>query len=190
MPTDRVLKVVGDNDDRDLFDPFALDDRGYSRDNFYTKSTDGKGNSETKYMKLPPSFIARIGELVASRKVPAYRTDADFIRDAILHRLHDVSQMVKNGELESFVNRQVMLSRVASRREEMSEFNALVTTHEEAMTECVQTGDRPLLGELLNDAEHDLLNVRPAYQRRLRILVKRFRDEWNKMARDDEEGKH
>jgi hypothetical protein len=60
----------------------------YSADRFYVDATDGRGHSEKVHAALPPGIHSQLGALIAGRTVPTYRTMADFVRDAIIHRLH------------------------------------------------------------------------------------------------------
>lgn len=165
----------------DTFDPFATDKKGYSLDKFYTKSTDGKGISETKYVKLPPSLIGEIGELIAQRKIPDYRTDADFIRDAIVHRLRYVAEMVADGKLQGVVNRQVMLNENMRVMQDMEECQMIVTTHRDSFEKAVQVKDAIMLEVALDAAEGNLDVLREAYQVELRGLIKDYRRELNRM---------
>lgn len=169
------LKVVNEHD------PFKGENSGYSRDNFYVGAVDGSGGSETKYLKMAGSVLGQIGELVSSKLVPAYRTEADFIRDAVIHRLHDVNEMVSDSRIESVVNRMVMLDRIRARQVELAEFNSIVTNHEEAMQACVANEDTELLGDLISDAESDWEALRPSYQKRLDIVLEKYRVELAKL---------
>lgn len=190
MTTGRPLRLVNGNGEMaQSHDPFAGDNAGgYSKDKFYTRSTDAKGNSETKYMKVSPVILGAVGELVASRKIAAYRTEADFFRDAAVHRLMDINEKIKDGRLLDTVNRTVMLSRVADRQTELTELSMLIDQHRESMQMCYEQKDKPLLRELLEDAEADIEQLRPTYQARLRNLIVEFREKYKSLEdhSDDE----
>jgi hypothetical protein len=175
VPEPRRLTAVDDT-----YDPFSTDDKGYDKNSFYTNGGN-RGDNEVKSIRLPMSTIAKIGEMIASRDVPAYKTEADFYRDAIVHRLHDVAEMRKNGDLLQFVNIQTMASRVAMRRDDMASLNQLVMSYEEAMGEALRMEDKPLLETLLGEAENDIEELRPTYQFKLRDIIKRYRGEYNRM---------
>jgi hypothetical protein len=172
------LKVVGE---QSSFDPFAGETKGYHRENFYTGARDGAGNSETKYLKISGSILGQIGALVSGRKVPAYKTEADFIRDAIVHRLHDVGVMIEDGTILSTVNRSVKLDRIQQRQVELQEFAAIINQHEESMAQCVQSEDDMLLEELINDAESDYEDLRPNYQARLTVVIDKYKTELKRL---------
>lgn len=174
MPSQARLRAVGDSVD-DRFDPFATEKKGYSPDKFYTKSTDGKGVSETKYIKVPPSLIGEIGELVAARVIPDYKTDGDFIRDAIVHRLHEIAEMRQDGRLAAVVNRQVMLNENMRVMQDMEECQMIVTTHRDSFEKAVQVGDALMLAVALDNAEGNLDVLRPAYQAELRGSITEYK---------------
>lgn len=169
------LRVVGGNSVPDEYDPFATENNGYSVDAFYTRSTDGNGVSETKYVKLPPSLLAGIGDLVASRVIPEYRTEADVIRDAVYHRLHHVAMMKRDGKLVRLINRQIMLARASSHLHEMSELETLIEQHSAAMEQAAQTKDAEFLREIIECAEDDLNYLREAHKNRLQRVITDYR---------------
>lgn len=101
-------------------DPWALSGSGYSQDNFYTRSTDGNGHSSLVHVKISPALHGELTRLVQGADVPEYRTHADVVRDALIHRLryiHDqYSGTVSLAALE-VEQRQAELDRIAGERE-------------------------------------------------------------------------
>lgn len=162
------------------FDPFAPEDRGYSRTQFYIGSG-GRENGDSKSVRFPTWTIGPLGELIASRKVADYRTEADFWRDAAIHRLHDVAEMLDDDGLRMVVNRQIVLARIASRQTELAELNKIVSDFETTMRECVEAGDTGLLEVLLDDAEHDCGELRPVYRQKLSQVIDTYKVELAKM---------
>ncbi len=66
---------------------------------FVTNSTDSRGHSDTLRANVPQGWLAIIGQVVQAGKIPAYRTTADFVRDAIWHRLDYIAgKIVLDGE--------------------------------------------------------------------------------------------
>lgn len=91
-------RITGDAADPE--DPWALaQTNGYSIDNFYTRSTDGRGHSENVQAKLSPAMIGEINALVHSRELPGYKTVQDFIRDACVHRAKYVSDLLRSSRI-------------------------------------------------------------------------------------------
>ena len=86
----------------DPLDPWSIaSGAGYSIDNFYVRSTDGKGHSENIQAKLSPAVLGQLQALISGGICP-YRTVQDFIRDAVIHRakyLHEASQSGRIKEI-------------------------------------------------------------------------------------------
>lgn len=67
---------------------------GYRDNEFYTRSTDDRGHSQlSPRIRLRPEIAQELSALVARRTIPAYRTTADVIRDAVVHRLHTIGSI-------------------------------------------------------------------------------------------------
>lgn len=182
---DRRLTVVGDENGESVFDPFGSEDsRKYSKTQFYTGSG-GREHGESKNVRLPTWTIGQLGELIASRKIPEYRTEADFWRDAAVHRLHDIGEMLDDDAIRMLVNRQVILLRIASRQAELAELNKIISDFEVAMRDCVQTGDTGLLSSLLDDANYDLHQLRPVYREKLNKMIDTYNEELRKMRKNE-----
>lgn len=84
---------LSDNSDSD----WGVVSSGYKATGIYSKSTDGNGHSELLHLKVPPNINARVAEVCA--EIKTYRTTHDFIRDAIVHRLHWYAEQKKLGKL-------------------------------------------------------------------------------------------
>lgn len=70
-------------------DDWELDDgRTYSPSKLYTKATDGHGHSSQMPVNFPPAMQAVMAALV-ERKA-GYNSKAAFIRDAVVHRIHQL----------------------------------------------------------------------------------------------------
>ena len=85
----------------------------YSRGDFYCRSTNkynhheslrafpGGTRAETglpEIIAVPPDLVSAINEAVDSFHTP-YRTQHDFIRDAAVHRLHDLDEALLDHSL-------------------------------------------------------------------------------------------
>lgn len=81
-----------------MHDEFATQQSSsYSKDEYYIAATDSKGHGTKSYMNVPPLVKGEIAALIASRTIPVYRTEMDFWRDAGVHRLHDLSEMLSES---------------------------------------------------------------------------------------------
>lgn len=165
-------------------DPFAFEHKGYSQDSFYVRSTGPGGEQgEQKYLKMSPTILGAIAKVVYSKDIPAYRTDADFIRDAVVHRLKYVNDRIAAGDISGIIDTHVRNSRIEARQLELSETLHMINLHEETMRMAIENEDWELLNDLLDDAEHDVNNIRLTYANKLNVVIKKYRDRmpkgWN-----------
>ena len=75
----------------------------YSLDNFYIAAQDTKGHGNTIHARVPPNIMRAVDELVQSKAFVQLRTSSDFVRDAIHHRLHYLSER-NSSTVDSEVN--------------------------------------------------------------------------------------
>lgn len=73
-------------------DPFKLTTDDYSVDDFYIASKDKARESEVIRVRVPAQAARQMSEIIQQRRVPMYRTREDFYRDAVIHRLHYLSE--------------------------------------------------------------------------------------------------
>lgn len=115
-----TARVTGQQSDPD--DPWAMaQTNGYDIDNFYTRSTDGKGHSENVQAKLSPAMVGELSALINRRELP-YRTVQDFIRDACVHRAKYVSDLLATRRIDELsfgklVAAEAKLIQIEQRRE-------------------------------------------------------------------------
>ena len=82
MPRYNNLHSVNPPEDIDYW---ALNDPAYDINAFYTTASQ---DSASPRVRISNKQLSIISALVASKEIPDYRTPADFIRDAIYHRLY------------------------------------------------------------------------------------------------------
>jgi hypothetical protein len=152
--------MIGDNLQPGPADSWALDNNDYSADKFYTKSTDGRGNSELLNVKVSPFVYGILAELVEASDFPDYRTKADVIRDSLVHRLHHLRAMVKDEKrMEGLRHRTEMLAReayVERLKNEMVQEQRYADALVEAMELGVNSGNVGMTGDAIEAAERAL----------------------------------
>lgn len=140
---------TGEGDDErstDVHDPEAwttVSPGGYARNRYYMKATDGHGHSDNVQVKITTQIGGMIGALVSSGTT-AYRTNQDFIRDAIVHRLHDLHEMHKAGaiagQLPEIIAKAAM-EQAKVERESRGDLCASTATEIEVLIQRGQTDD-------------------------------------------------
>lgn len=72
--------------------------QGYDPTKFYISSADSKGHQYTlNKINLPQSYAGLLG--LIRDYYPEYRTNADVVRDALVHRLSQLNARVQDGEI-------------------------------------------------------------------------------------------
>lgn len=142
------------------YDSWVLENNEYSPDKFYTKSTDGRGNSEMLTIRATPFTFGLIAEMVESPDFPDYKTKADVIRDALAHLLHyrremagDPVRMASLKRKTAMLMAEAQAERLKAEMEQEARFaDALV----DIMDVGVSSGNVTALGEAIDQAERAL----------------------------------
>jgi len=144
----------------------------YDQAKFYQAATDKRGHSKSVRFSLPPDQMYRLAVLVANDKTP-YQTTQDFIRDAIVHRLHWIENNLP--DMEPVAN---VFTRAAELSYQLAVIEAsekLVNYYREA---AVHAGDKEreqLAGQIRDTiAEADTLQVRQVDVDKLKDLLARL----------------
>lgn len=126
-------------------DAWATDDGGYSETRFFTRSTDGHGHREEVRVRVPPHIHGRMTALVQSGAIPAYKTYGDIARDALVHRMHWLSEHANDPELRASLSAYLALHmmdvRVAEARDMHQRVNHLREQIRELGDEALRNDD-------------------------------------------------
>lgn len=122
-------------------DPWALAQSGYAKDKIYTRSTDGHGHSELLYVKLSPALMAVVTEAV--EKVDGYRTKADVVRDALIHRAHDVNEWMRDSDHINLkpVDTEVRMAEIQQTQANMAYWDQLIDELDTLLRRLIEQGD-------------------------------------------------
>lgn len=82
----------------------------YSPQKFYTNTEDKHGHSSLLRVWVPKNLAGQIGRIVESGVIPELRSRADFYRDAMLHRAHNIATWLDDGVLDKEVRLSMLLS--------------------------------------------------------------------------------
>jgi Arc/MetJ-type ribon-helix-helix transcriptional regulator len=125
----------------------------YSRDTFYTGSTDGNGGSVSMTISVPPAMVSQLAALVQSGRFPSLRTKEAAIRDALHHRLHDYGEMLDDPEFERRTALWRRIDEAGRRKSELDAIEAHVGDVRELLERARGKGDRVMEAEIVQDAE-------------------------------------
>jgi Arc/MetJ-type ribon-helix-helix transcriptional regulator len=99
----------------------------YDPEKFYTEASDKGGRGDPVNARIPPQVAGTIAALVQSGKIPQYRTQSDFIRDAVVHRLHTIGEKVDSGEIVRTVNLIALLNYEIQAERAKKDYNTLMS---------------------------------------------------------------
>lgn len=157
-------------------DPWSLSSTNYSQENFYVRATDGNGHDATLQTKVSPALLGEIQRLVQSREIPQYRTYADLVRDALVHRLRylaDEYPGAVNLHALEIEQRQAEVDRVLGEREA---WDKLLTDLERTLAKLIQLNELDEAEWLMEQNEYNESMSLP-YLARLNKTLGKYRAE-------------
>jgi hypothetical protein len=178
------------------FDPFqtSTDKDEYSRANFYVKTVIGRRQGGTpRNIQVPfdQNQHAIMAQLIQQRVIPAYQTVQDLIRDAVYHRIHDLTTGDEDVPIwvdDPVVVRLATIERLAAR----AEMAHKTMTAERAQVEMIRTsleagvdiGHRNEIRRLLEDATNALDHVEGLVSKaELRAIITEYTEQLTNLDR-------
>jgi len=136
-------------------DPFSLDDKlSYDPDDFYVRSTDGRGHNENVQIKLPPEVINQMSSVVLSGCIPEYGNSIqNLIRNAIVHQVKKDLDRIDSGDLTKRVNEWIYRTKIKMIRDAVADREKLVTEMEEGLADVATKKDWNALDQLIQEGE-------------------------------------
>jgi len=122
----------------------------YSRTRFYTKASDNKGHREEIRVKVPPHIYDAIGRIVRSDgkgPIPEYRTMSDFVRDAIVHRLHDLWELGMVQGIEDALRQHLAMEAILEYHERESMYSSFIERSKPIISSLLGEGTPAALQE-------------------------------------------
>ena len=130
---------------------------GYNPNGFYTQASDGKGHSGKLTVKIPVNVAGEIANVYQSGKIPEIRNAQDFVRDAIIHRLHQLQPILDDPDLERQIGMWTISNEALRARQQREEFAEMMTAIDEQIAHLSVTRQtdklREYLTELVDKAE-------------------------------------
>lgn len=161
----------------DSFDPWkVLEDEvkgaedDYSPDEFYTKATNKHDHSSTPYsVRVDPSTSAQISALIASGKIPHYKTPSDFFRDALVHRLHYLVYRMDLGtdEMRELLSRTREQARMDMLAAQVADIEKMIDTAQEQINNARLKGDLFVMEQVREGLERQVATLREPYRGRV-----------------------
>ena len=151
-------------------------DDGYDARHYYTQSSDSKGHHAKIQVKLPTNIAGEIARLVQSGVIPEYDTAQALVRDAVIHRLHEVNAWIKDEDLSRTITMWTIHNDAihkASQREQFKEMMNGVDEHcQFLMNRGRNDGVREYVSDLLEKNMAVPIELRTEYIANLEAKLK------------------
>jgi hypothetical protein len=139
----------------------------YNPDSIHIRASDENGHSWKGRIILPKHWPGWIEAIVQAPLFPEYRTIADFIRDAVYHRLHhwgtNPTRPLDIG-LQHRLSLERMQNRLAASRDFSNQVSVFVTEMDNTCQELQRSRDHNGLARLLDEVEDEVrANFSPPY---------------------------
>ena len=169
-----LLEATGHASSGDDVDSYGVvQSTTYDRKEFYIGGTDKRGMSVQKRLRVPPQVAQRIAQLIQSGSWP-WRTDGEFMVDAVFHRLRDVAEWTGDGGM----NRMMAVMRIASRQElinrEVADLEKVVSEFRTTCETAQRNGDWASLTTSLIHMSNDMDEIRDPYRRQVQGLIAQY----------------
>ena len=161
----------------DVPDGLAVETHGYSRDKFYTASVSNNGQHASLRVNVPIQIKAQLDTLVASRSISAYKTFQCFVRDAIVHRLHDIADMAADGKLQHFLGVWGTLTEMEQRILDIEMMQMTVQKTMDLLARAHRYGDTAMIQEVVESATAEFMVVREPYRSKALDEIARYMGE-------------
>jgi hypothetical protein len=184
LPPAAAHELAQQQQENGSFDPWTVDEQqdGYEPGRFYVKTVLSKrqgGQPRNVQVPLDPQLHAIASAIVQQRVVPAYNTVQDLIRDAVLHRVHQLTHGTEGVPVyidDPYVRELAQDARDGAREEMLSMLNTRelerVSRLHQIFEDISNTGNRTDMIELADRVKDAITKVKGANSKdRLRELA-------------------
>lgn len=150
------------------------EDADYSTHEFYTRATNKHDHSVPASVRLDPSISGEMNALIASGKIPHYRTVSDLIRDAIYHRMHFLTHELNVGdeELRGLLAREREQTRLEQARARIEGIEQTLATCQANINDARARNDAWLLDQTRESLERLADAWNEPYRGKARAMLK------------------
>lgn len=171
------LTVIPGEGQSDQFDPWHFDAKEeYSRDEFYTRSVDKRGHKDTLHTPVLPSMMGMLGDLVASKHFPQYRTVHDVVRNALYHQLRYDAERIQDGAMSRQLDLELIANRKERRIEQVAQMERNLEAARSLFEKCEQLGYWDGLAEAVEETDREIEGLPEPFRGKTRGLVTRYKE--------------
>lgn len=175
------MGIFPPSETRDSKDAWDTAQSSYSPERFYTRSTNSHDHSVNRQVKLSPGLDAVCHYAVET--VPEYRTVQDVIRDALVHRLHEIDSWPDDHPAFAKLlteTRQAQLDKITAQRKD---WRLVISTLDDTLGMLITDGEYEEADELIALNSDEGFEMSPVYQARLAEVIGRRREQLMVAAR-------
>jgi len=166
-----------ESDNTDIWDDSWVfeDEDGYARTKHYVAATNRFNHSMETRVRVPPDFGAQVKRLVDRGMIEAYKSPADFYRDAAYHHLHYLNEQFQDANLENMLTLWGRLNRQEFVAQYMANMESLVSNYRDQLQKASSTTNWYVLRVTLAHAAEDMKELREPYHSEVKALVDSYR---------------
>ena len=174
----RALAEHFDKVDRRAWGTIDPDDH-YDPHRYYTFGSDQKGHSSEIRIQIPKPLRGEMQQLVESGAIPEYRTAQHIARDALYHRIKQLSQQIDNDELSRAVGLAMLISdeeQIKATDLEARSYIGMVTDNlRTLMAQAHEAADYARVREYISDRSSYAEVLPEAYRAEYEGVLKEYR---------------
>lgn len=171
----RALREHFDKVDRRAWGVIDDDDH-YDPNRYYTFGSDQKGHSSEIRLQIPKPLRGELQRLIESGVIHEYTTAQHVARDALYHRVKQLTRLIDNEELERAVDLAMLISdeeQIKAKEQEAKDFIAMVSDNlKTLMVQAYETNDYARVREYLADRAGKAEVVPEAHRPEYETLLK------------------
>ena len=147
----------------------------YDVNKLYTQSADPKGHSDVLHVRIKPWISSKIAELIASRQLD-YKTIQEFVRDALVHRLHYWHEQKALKDVASILCHIYTMQDYLEEEQRRAEHEQIINDMTAVINNHLASGGRDEAKRIVRDMRDNALGIPNEYWRNryLKIIEERF----------------
>lgn len=160
------------------YDPFktlATNSGGYDKGKIYKASTDPRGHYEKASVKIPQGTLAKINEVI--RGFEDFRNYQDFVRNAIVHMLHEYGSRAGDQEILDHVDLLAASEGFQRLEDDMDHNKGFADKVKAVLDKAMASRDQEALRRAVGMAEMDVMNLKEPYRGQVLEHVERTKRE-------------
>jgi len=147
----------------------------YDVGRLYTQSADAKGHSDLLHVRVKPWISSKIAELIAARQLD-YKTVQEFVRDAIVHRLHYWYEEKGLDDINSILRHIFTMQDYLEEEQRRAEHEQIINEMTSVINNHLASGGRNEAKRIVADMRANASGIPNEYWRNryLKVIDERF----------------